>query len=90
MVVYHTHLPRVTMQAEIDAEGIIAARYKSTEVKKEVNLQFDIGNLLASDLSNIDTAALKYVRKPRFFLCYTLDVCGNLVSSVAEPTAMSI
>ena len=51
------------MSAEIDVEGIIATRYKSTEVSKEINLQFDIGNLLASDLNNIDTAALTYVRK---------------------------
>ena len=64
------------MSAEIDVEDIIATRYKSTRVKKEVNLQFDIGNLLASDLNNIDTATFKYVKDNwNYSLVYSVPTC---------------
>ena len=46
----------------MDAEAILASRkaqYKSTEVNKEVELQFDLGNLLATDLNSLDTDALR-------------------------------
>ena len=36
------------------------AKYKSTEVPKEVELQFDLGNLLATDLNPLDASALRY------------------------------
>lgn len=47
----------------MEAEAILAAKqgqFKDTEVSKEVELQFDLGNLLATDLNNLDTAALGY------------------------------
>ena len=46
----------------MEAESILAAQqaqYKSTEVEKEVELQFDVGNLLATDLNNLDEDELK-------------------------------
>lgn len=36
------------------------ARYKTTEVTKEVELQFDLGNLLAADLNPLDEVSLRY------------------------------
>ena len=35
------------------------SKHKTIEVQKEVELQLDIGNLLASDLNNIDTDAIR-------------------------------
>ena len=35
------------------------AQYKSTEVQKDVELQYDLGNLLATDLNPLDTKAIK-------------------------------
>ena len=32
---------------------------RSTDVSKEVELQFDLGNLLATDLNSLDTEALR-------------------------------
>ena len=56
--------PRVLWPSRaMDAMEIIAAqegKYKSTEVKKEVELELDLGNLLATDLNPIDTEAFKY------------------------------
>ena len=46
----------------MDAESILAskqAQYKSTEVEKDVELQYDLGNLLVTDLNNLDTDELK-------------------------------
>ncbi|XP_064406159.1 ribosome biogenesis regulatory protein homolog [Halichondria panicea] len=46
----------------MEAESILAAQqaqYKSTEVEKEVELQFDVGNLLATDLNNLNEDELK-------------------------------
>ena len=37
-----------------------AAQHKSTEVTKEVELQFDLRNLLATDLNSLDPEALRY------------------------------
>lgn len=34
---------------------------QSTEVKKDVELQYDLGNLLASDLNTLDSQSLRYV-----------------------------
>ena len=36
-------------------------QHKSTEVLKEVELQFDLGNLLATDLNSLNTEALRYM-----------------------------
>ena len=48
-------------------EAILSAhqsKFKSTEVEKEVELQFDLGRLLATDLNELDVQSLKYL----FFL----------------------
>jgi hypothetical protein len=47
----------------MDVEAILATsavKHKSTEVNKEVELQFDLRNLLATDLNSLDTEALRY------------------------------
>ena len=52
------------VQMDVDLEAVLAARkaqYKSTVVEKEVELQYDLGNLLATDLNPLDAQALKYV-----------------------------
>ncbi len=52
----------ITEIMAMEAESILAAQqaqYKSTEVEKEVELQFDVGNLLATDLNNLDEDELK-------------------------------
>ncbi len=38
------------------------AKYKNTDVTKEVELQYDLGNLFATDLNPLDASALRYVR----------------------------
>ena len=46
----------------MDVDEILAAsksQYKSTDVSKAVELQFDLGNLLATDFNSIDTDALR-------------------------------
>ena len=35
------------------------SQYKSTDVQKEVELRYDNGNLLASDLNTVDTDELR-------------------------------
>lgn len=50
------------IEEPMDVEGILAAhhsKYKTTEVTKEVPLQFDLGNLLADDFNSIDTQSLR-------------------------------
>lgn len=45
-------------------EAILSAhqsKFKSTEVEKEVELQFDLGRLLAADLNELDVQSLKYL-----------------------------
>ena len=49
----------------MDVDEILSVhheKYKSTDVHKEVQLTFDLGNLLASDLNHIDTSRLRYDR----------------------------
>ena len=51
------------MAVAMDVDAVLAdqqSRNKALEVQKEVELQFDLGNLLASDLNDLDTAALRY------------------------------
>ena len=46
----------------MDVDKILSAgksEHKSTVVSKEVDLQFDVGNLLATDLNSLDTEALR-------------------------------
>ncbi len=43
-------------------DAVLAARqgqYKSTEVEKDVEPQYDLGNLLMTDLSALDTEDLR-------------------------------
>ncbi|KAL5473238.1 hypothetical protein EMCRGX_G027695 [Ephydatia muelleri] len=50
------------MDIAVDVDALLAeskSKHKSTEVKKDVELQFDLGNLLATDLNIIDTAAFR-------------------------------
>ena len=42
----------------MDVEAILG-QYKSTSVPKDVELQYDLGNLLASDLNSLDTESLR-------------------------------
>lgn len=46
----------------MDVQDILESRkakYKTVEVTKEVELQYDLGNLLANDLNPLDASALK-------------------------------
>ena len=46
----------------MDVDALLAGRqgqHGTTEVEKEVELQFDLGNLLATDLNAVDTGALR-------------------------------
>ena len=48
----------------MDVDAVLAGRqgqFRTTEVEKEVELQFDLGNLLATDLNAVDTDALRWV-----------------------------
>ena len=45
-------------------DSILSARkaqFKTTEVSKEVELQYDLGNLLVTDLNPLNEALLRYV-----------------------------
>ena len=47
---------------DVDLEAVLEAKkaqYKSVEVRKDVELQFDAGNLLATDLNPLDQQAMK-------------------------------
>ena len=47
---------------DVDLEAVLEAKkaqYKTIEVSKEVELQYDIGNLLATDLNPLNVQALK-------------------------------
>lgn len=59
-------------------EAILSAhqsKFKSTEVEKEVELQFDLGRLLATDLNELDVQSLKYLFL-LFFLFYN-EFCNQ-------------
>ena len=46
----------------MDVDALLASqqsKYKSTAVQKEVELQYDLGNMLASDLNTLDTDSLR-------------------------------
>lgn len=46
----------------MDVDAILSAhqsKYKPTDVSKEIELQFDLGNLVVTDLNNIDTESLR-------------------------------
>ena len=58
----HTWLEMEAEEESMDVEAILSAhqsKFKSTEVAKEVELQFDLGCLLATDLNEIDAQPLK-------------------------------
>lgn len=45
----------------MDVQAILDARqYKTTSVVKDVELQYDLGNLLATDLNPLDAESLRY------------------------------
>ena len=47
---------------DVDLEAVLKAKkaqYKSIEVDKGVELQYDVGNLLATDLNPLDHHAMK-------------------------------
>ena len=59
----------------MDVDTVLAerqGRYKTTEVHKEVELQLDVGNLLASDLNTIDIDALRSPPSLSSLTCYTI------------------
>ncbi len=46
----------------MDVDAVLAARqgqYKSAEVEKDVEPQYDLGNLLVTDLSSVETEDLR-------------------------------
>lgn len=45
------------VQAILDSRQ---AKFKTTDVSKEVELQYDLGNLLATDFNSLDSEALRY------------------------------
>ena len=54
------------MDRTADVDEILAShrqKYKPTEVHKEIQPDFDLGNLLISDVNDMDTAKLKLVRE---------------------------
>ena len=58
----HTASRARDLARTMDVESILAtskAQYKSIEVNKEVDLQFDLHNLVATDLNTLDAAALR-------------------------------
>lgn len=47
---------------DVDLQAVLKAKkaqYKSIEVHKDVELQYDVGNLLATDLNPLDHQAMK-------------------------------
>ena len=61
-LVLHTWLEMEAEEESMDVEAILSAhqsKFKSTEVNKEVELQFDLGRLLATDLNEIEAESLK-------------------------------
>lgn len=47
----------------MDVDAVLAARegrYKTTAVEKDVEPQYDLGNLLITDLSSVDSEELRY------------------------------
>ncbi len=57
----HGHYnPRV--DSRMDVEAILSSKrsqFKTTDVSKEIDLQYDLGNLLAGDLNVLDVDYLK-------------------------------
>ena len=52
-------------EGKIDVDAILSSRqsqYKSIEVDKDVDVELDIGNLLATDTNVLKSDELKYVR----------------------------
>jgi len=43
----------------LDKEAKKNEKYKPTDVEKNVELEFDLGNMLASDTNDLDLPALK-------------------------------
>ena len=68
----------VEVGLSMDVDAILAtstAQHKSTEVNKEVELQFDLRNLLATDLNFLDTETLRYICWHMNQNCKFLHVC---------------
>jgi len=56
----------------LDVDTILAAKqsqYKTIEVHKEIDVETDIGNLLASDNNVLEADKLKLVRTAMFYFC---------------------
>ena len=56
-------LSKVTTWKNMDVDAVLTAhqsKFKTTDVSKEVDLVFDLGHLMATDLNNIDTKSFKY------------------------------
>lgn len=70
----------------MDLEAVLAARkaqYKSTEVQKDVDLQYDLGNVLATDLNPLDGQAMKY-EKHRLYQLYTMGYFMPYITGVEK------
>ncbi|XP_003382917.1 PREDICTED: ribosome biogenesis regulatory protein homolog [Amphimedon queenslandica] len=76
------------MEAEeesMDVEAILSAhqsKFKSTEVNKEVELQFDLGRLLATDLNEIEAQSLKTKQKDGYLLNLMRDNTQLLINEI--------
>ena len=71
----------------MDVDTVLAerqGRYKTTEVHKEVELQLDVGNLLASDLNTIDIDALRSPPSLSSLTCYTIVLAQAREGRVPE------
>jgi hypothetical protein len=44
----------------MDVEEILQSKFKSIEVSKETQLQYDMGHLMALDFNDIDATSFKY------------------------------
>jgi regulator of ribosome biosynthesis len=69
---------------DVDLEAVLEAKkaqYKSIEVHKDVELQYDVGNLLATDLNPLDTRAMKS-RRDGYLKELTRDNTQLLVNKI--------
>ena len=69
---------------EVDVEAVLASKKvqtRTTEVAKDVELHYDLGNMLATDLNALDTQALRCVRAcVRVCVCWLSVTCINDVA----------
>lgn len=68
----------------MDVDEILSShkqKFKSTEVHREVQPTFDLGNLLISDLSNIDATRLRYDNISKWLNNLLIDLISSTENS---------